>query len=107
MRWLNFTIFSSLSKECSEKTFPRRNLRFTLKVTNSSVSQVAGVHNCGMLLEREAARCNWKKAFLALPDRDRERADDRFSALSTDIALSPLNLPLNRYYNMIAYDHSR
>jgi len=60
-----------------------------------------------MLLEREAARCNWKKAFLALPDRDRERADDRFSALSTDIALSPLNLPLNRYYNMIAYDHSR
>ena len=107
MRWLNITIFSSLSKECSEKTFPRRNLRFTLKVTNSSVSQVAGVHNCGMLLEREAARCNWKKAFLALPDRDRERADDRFSALSTDIALSPLNLPLNRYYNMIAYDHSR
>eukprot|EP00092_Neocalanus_flemingeri_P030624 GFUD01033252.1.p1 GENE.GFUD01033252.1~~GFUD01033252.1.p1 ORF type:complete len:379 (-),score=103.23 GFUD01033252.1:121-1257(-) len=58
-----------------------------------------------MLLEREAAYNNWKKSFQEI--QEKELNCERFTRLSTSVADSDSNISLNRYYNVIAYDHSR
>jgi len=58
-----------------------------------------------MLLEREAAIHNWKKTFHEI--QEKELNNDRFTSLTTTVADDYANFPLNRYYNVIAYDHSR
>jgi len=58
-----------------------------------------------MLLENEAAVHNWKKSFLEI--QQTEASSDRFTSLTTRVAEDYANFPLNRYYNVLAYDHSR
>jgi len=58
-----------------------------------------------MLLEREAALHNWKKTFHEI--QEKELSSERFTSLTTSVADDYANFPLNRYYNVIAYDHSR
>jgi len=58
-----------------------------------------------MLLETESAYNNWKKSFQEI--QEKELNCERFTRLSTSVADSNSNITLNRYYNVIAYDHSR
>jgi len=72
------------------------------------ISSKAGLTNqpaSKMLLEREAAYNNWKKSFQEI--QEKELNCERFTRLSTTVADSNTNISLNRYYNVIAYDHSR
>jgi len=58
-----------------------------------------------MLLERDSVHNNWKKSFQEI--QEKELTCDSFTRLTTDVADSHCNIALNRYYNVIAYDHSR
>jgi len=58
-----------------------------------------------MLLEREAALHNWEKTFHEI--QEKELRNERFKSLTTNVADDEANFHLNRYYNVIAYDHSR
>lgn len=58
-----------------------------------------------MHLEREAKQTNWRDSFHQLESK--VFSQDRFTQLSTDIATKRCNRELNRYENVLAYDHSR
>jgi len=54
-----------------------------------------------MRLEDEAANVNWRKLYGDL------QQPDRYSQLTTRVADNIKNRASNRYYNVLAYDHSR
>lgn len=56
-----------------------------------------------MLLEKEAGLSDWKKAFRELKNANNERISD----CTTKIAENSKNFGLNRYNDVLAYDHSR
>merc|ERR1719400_1984679 len=58
-----------------------------------------------LVLEKESRQYNWERAFDEI--QSKERNSDRFSGLSVDVAGSLSNIELNRYHNVLAYDHSR
>jgi len=58
-----------------------------------------------MVLEKESRQYNWERAFDEI--QSKERNSDRFSGLSVNVAGSLSNIELNRYHNVLAYDHSR
>jgi len=58
-----------------------------------------------MLLEKEASGNNWRKTFRDL--QETELSSERFTSLTSNVADQYENFPLNRYYDVTAYDHSR
>lgn len=58
-----------------------------------------------LVLEKESRQYNWERAFDEI--QSKERNSDRFSGLSVNVAGSLSNIELNRYHNVLAYDHSR
>lgn len=67
-------------------------------ITNSNPPQ-------RMLFEKEVASNDWQRSFNEI--QYKERNEERFTNLTTKVAESEENLPLNRYYNVLAYDHTR
>jgi len=57
------------------------------------------------VLERESRHYNWERAFQDI--QSKERNSERFTRLSTFVAYRESNLDLNRFHNVLAYDHSR
>jgi len=58
-----------------------------------------------MRLEVEAADTNWRKLFEDL--KNNEQCSERYANLTTRAADNNKNIQLNRYYNVLAYDHTR
>jgi len=58
-----------------------------------------------LVLEKESRQYNWERAFDEI--QSKERNSDRFNRLSVNAAGSLSNIELNRYHNVLAYDHSR
>lgn len=56
-------------------------------------------------LEKEASKVNFRNLFIELELK--EANSDKFSGLTTLVADTFVNKPLNRYYNVLAYDQSR
>lgn len=56
-------------------------------------------------LEKESSKVNFRNLFLELEIK--EANSDKFSGLTTMVADTYANKPLNRYYNVLAYDQSR
>merc|ERR1719323_1529942 len=58
-----------------------------------------------MVLEREAKNINWRDCFHQLESK--VYSQDKYTQLTTDVATTRYNSDLNRYPNVLAYDHSR
>lgn len=58
-----------------------------------------------LVLEKESHQYNWERAFEEI--QSKERNSDRFTRLSATVAYNESNIELNRYHNVLAYDHSR
>merc|ERR1719154_1061771 len=58
-----------------------------------------------MFLERGAKNTNWRECFQQLEQK--VYSQDRFTQLTTDVATTRCNSELNRYPNVLAFDHSR
>jgi len=98
-RFYHFVTFASraLAPACAFAKSPLAN-------TCQSASGLAFLSPT-MLLEKEAALNNWKKTFNEI--QDKELNSDKFTSLTTSVADSFTNIHYNRYYNVLAYDHSR